>query len=224
MERLLGGWGRRLAVVAVMAAATVPAGSARAATDDVLVDPEGDATAAGWQCVLTCPPVPPPLSEPAVDLLSVDMLRSGNDLVFETEVVDLAHVPLTSMPDDTLGWNVGFDHGDIGVFIVVQRSAAHVPHQAFVNVSDWMVPGVTATGLVAVSYDADNTVRVRLSLSALNGLVDEVCPECDPIGNGTVLDNPMGLSYVLATTPGGPTGPVFSDRTFTPVDPTWVVD
>lgn len=223
MQRLLGGWGRWPAVVAVVAAATVPGGSAWGATDDVLVDRPGDATAVGWQCVLGCPPAPEPVSEPSIDLLSVDMLRDGNDLVFETKVVDLDNVPMTSAPDDKVGWNIGFSYGDVGVYLVAQRSASHVPQPSFVQVSHWNEPAATATRDIAVSYDADDTVRVRLPLSVLNGLVDEVCSTCANIGNGTVFTRPLALTYVLATTPGGDTGPTHGDRTFDPVDPTWVV-
>jgi hypothetical protein len=183
--------------------------SARAADNLVsLPDPAGDAHAATPLCAVDCSGLPTPASEPSIDVRTARVDRVGGDLVYEWKVVDLDHVPL-AQPEDTVGYDLSLDIEGVSVTVVAQRTAAHAPLPAKVIVGDRA--GSSSTRPVTASFDhGGNAVRATVPLAVLNDAVDDVCASCH-VDNGSQFEHPFAMTYLLGTTPLGPTGPMYQD-------------
>lgn len=209
MRGLLGGRGVRLAAVAVIAAALLSGTPAQAAENIVTMpDPAGDAHAATSLCALDCSGAPTPVSEPSIDVRTARVDRIGGDLVFEWKVVDLDHVPL-AQPEDVVGYQLGARVEGVNVLVYAWRTAAHTPLVAEVSVSTDDNRNTRRT--ITASYDhATNVVGATVPLPVLNDAVDDLCGSCH-VDSGSRFERPFVMTYVLATTPFGPTGPVYQD-------------
>lgn len=201
---------RRLALVAALTAALLSGTPSSRAAESIfsLPDMHGDAHAATSLCSVECGGAPTPVSEPSVDARRVRLDRVGGDLVVEWKVVDLDHVPVIAQPDDIVGYQIGFEVAGVRPWIVAWRTAAHAPLESFVAVGN---SPDEARRPIAVSFDhAADTVRATIPLPVLNDAVDDVCGSCH-VDNGSVYGSPFVMTFVLATTPGGPTGPMYQD-------------
>lgn len=230
MSRGLGERGRRLALVAALAAAMCAGAPARGADTLSFGDAAGDANTVGWHCAVECGGAPAPVSEPSIDVLAVDIADVGSSFVFTTGVTALEHVSPASTPDDIAGYDIGMHIDGTGLAIVAQRTASHGRPRAFVIANG--PNGSSSRHPASVSFDhAGDTVRVTVATTALNGALADACPTCRRINSLNDLGQPYIISYVLsgATSPAAKAaashglgsysdydgaGPLYSDRAF----------
>jgi hypothetical protein len=204
---------RRLAgcLASIMLLANVGAADASA---PVVVDDAGDARP--QRCTVACTSVGPGESQPAADILRVDVVPDGRELGIEVMFLDIdREIPLMG-PEQGIIWDsVSFMVKSTtswrwtSVRLEAQRGFTGEPADTTVKVRVGTMgsddPDRTSRDLTGVaSVDpASNRLRLAVSLDELQRALDELCDECGSFAPGSTLESFLATSNAWRTVSAG---------------------
>lgn len=202
----------RLRLLATIITAAVPlvGASPAGAAQRLMTDPDGDADSAFCGFYLhappPCRPTTTPVSQPAIDILFLDLAGPGRSLVADIGVLDLDHPvigPNGSGPEDSSMYVVAFNVGDATINFQGERDNAGNVLRAQLVAGTGPSGGPTMpTRPIAVTYDAvRDRVRFEAALSDIDAALHEVCATCPTVARGTELSGVFPSTSVVDRDP-----------------------